>query len=86
MSSDKISRTRRAFKLLHQSGCFVLPNPWDAGSASLLESLGFKALATTSSGYAWSLSRPDGGLNRIQTLETYALHGGRYRPSCECGL
>ncbi|MDM4208091.1 isocitrate lyase/PEP mutase family protein [Klebsiella spallanzanii] len=69
MSSDKISRTRRAFKLLHQSGCFVLPNPWDAGSASLLESLGFKALATTSSGYAWSLSRPDGGLNRIQTLD-----------------
>jgi 2-methylisocitrate lyase-like PEP mutase family enzyme len=47
------------FRRLHESGCFVLPNPWDAGSARYLESLGFKALATTSSGTAWSLGRPD---------------------------
>jgi len=50
---------RRAFRLLHDSGCFVLPNPWDLGSAKLLAQLGFKALATTSAGLAWSLGRAD---------------------------
>ncbi len=53
---DRLSRTtelRRAFRLLHQSGCFVLPNPWDVGSARFLQGLGFKALATISSGHAW---------------------------------
>jgi 2-methylisocitrate lyase-like PEP mutase family enzyme len=49
----------RTFHELHKSGCFVIPNPWDAGSARLLETLGFKALATTSSGFAWSLGRAD---------------------------
>jgi methylisocitrate lyase len=44
---------------LHETGCFVIPNPWDAGSARLLERLGFKALATTSSGIAWSLGMRD---------------------------
>ncbi len=47
------------FRQLHQSGCFVLPNPWDAGSARVLEQLGFQALATTSSGFAWTLGRSD---------------------------
>lgn len=47
------------FRSLHQSGCFVIPNPWDVGSARLLEQLGFKALATTSSGLAWSLGHAD---------------------------
>ncbi len=47
------------FRELHQSGCFVIPNPWDAGSARLLERLGFRALATTSSGFAWSQGRRD---------------------------
>jgi 2-methylisocitrate lyase-like PEP mutase family enzyme len=47
------------FRRLHESGCFVIPNPWDVGSARLLEQLGFKALATTSSGCAWSMGRPD---------------------------
>jgi 2-methylisocitrate lyase-like PEP mutase family enzyme len=47
------------FRRLHQSGCFMIPNPWDIGSARLLASLGFPALATTSSGIAWSLGRPD---------------------------
>ena len=47
------------FRRLHASGCFVIPNPWDAGSARLLEGLGFKALATTSSGIAWSLAKRD---------------------------
>ena len=50
---------RRAFRLLHEAGCFVIPNPWDLGSARLLAQLGFKALATTSAGLAWSLGRAD---------------------------
>ena len=50
---------RIAFRRLHESGCFVLPNPWDMGSAIALESLGFKAIASTSAGLAWSLGRPD---------------------------
>ena len=54
-SSDRY----REFRRLHESGCFVIPNPWDAGSAKLLAQLGFKALATTSSGFAWSLGRRD---------------------------
>jgi 2-methylisocitrate lyase-like PEP mutase family enzyme len=48
-----------AFRKLHESGCFVIPNPWDCGSARLLVQLGFKALATTSSGFAWSTGRAD---------------------------
>lgn len=68
MNRPSISQKRAAFRALHQSGCFVLPNPWDAGSASALASLGFKALATTSSGYAWSCARADGQLSRDETL------------------
>jgi 2-methylisocitrate lyase-like PEP mutase family enzyme len=49
----------RVFHRLHESGCFVLPNPWDAGSARALAQLGFQALATTSSGFAWSTGRAD---------------------------
>jgi methylisocitrate lyase len=49
----------RRFHDLHLRGCFVIPNPWDAGSAKLLEQLGFSALATTSSGFAWTQARPD---------------------------
>lgn len=58
----------RAFRTLHQSGCFVIPNPWDRGSARLLAQLGFKALATTSSGFAWSLGRADTHVSLEQTL------------------
>ncbi|HSP33956.1 MAG TPA: isocitrate lyase/phosphoenolpyruvate mutase family protein [Thermoanaerobaculia bacterium] len=47
------------FHKLHRSGCFVCPNPWDAGAARLLEQIGFRALATTSSGFAWSLGKRD---------------------------
>jgi len=60
---------RRAFRTLHESGCFVIPNPWDIGSAMYLQNLGFKALATTSSGFAWSQGRPDNGLPRERVLE-----------------
>jgi 2-methylisocitrate lyase-like PEP mutase family enzyme len=53
---------------LHEAGCFVIPNPWDVGSARFLQSLGFKALATTSSGFAWSQGRADGGISRDVAL------------------
>jgi 2-methylisocitrate lyase-like PEP mutase family enzyme len=58
----------REFRQLHQSGCFVIPNPWDVGSARLLERLGFKALATTSAGFAWSLGRRDNQVTLEQAL------------------
>jgi 2-methylisocitrate lyase-like PEP mutase family enzyme len=54
----------RAFRALHASGCFVLPNPWDIGTTRYLESLGFKALATTSAGFAFSAGLPDGKVPR----------------------
>ena len=61
-----------AFRALHeQPGCFIIPNPWDAGSARLLELLGFKALATTSAGLAFSLARPD-GCNAVSRAEALA--------------
>ena len=50
------------FRELHREGCFLLPNPWDAGVARYLEHVGFSAVATTSSGMAWSHARPDGGM------------------------
>ena len=56
------------FRRLHESGCFVIPNPWDLGSARLLASLGFKALATTSSGFAWTQGRRDNDVSLEQTL------------------
>jgi 2-methylisocitrate lyase-like PEP mutase family enzyme len=60
----------RVFRRLHQSGCFVIPNPWDLGSARALARRGFPALATTSSGFAWSLGRRD---NRV-SLEEALTH------------
>ena len=59
---------RRTFRQMHDTGCFVIPNPWDVGSALYLQSLGFKALATTSSGFAWSQGRPDNGISRDMAL------------------
>ena len=63
-----IAVRRRAFRDLHATGCFVIPNPWDAGSARYLASLGFKALASTSSGFAWSHARADGAMPRDAVL------------------
>jgi len=60
--------TTRTFRELHQSGCFVIPNPWDVGSARLLARLGFPALATTSSGFAWSLGRRDNQVSLDEAL------------------
>ena len=63
-TSDKCATFRR----LHDSGCFVIPNPWDAGSAVLLQSLGFKALASSSAGMAWSMAKPDNKVERDDVL------------------
>ena len=60
--SDALAR-RAAFRTLHASGCFVIPNPWDVGSARYLHGLGFQALATTSSGAAWAHGLPDSGMD-----------------------
>jgi methylisocitrate lyase len=59
----------RAFRQLHESGCFVMPNPWDLGSARVLARLGFPALATTSCGFAWTVGRPDNGVSLEQVLD-----------------
>jgi 2-methylisocitrate lyase-like PEP mutase family enzyme len=63
-----IAQKRHAFRALHDTGCFLIPNPWDLGSAVYLQSLGFKALATTSSGLAWSLGARDGTVPLDQVL------------------
>ena len=60
----------RRFAALHEEGCFLIPNPWDGGSARVLESLGFEALATTSSAFAFTLGRADGAV----TLDELAEH------------
>ena len=62
--SSKIDR----FRELHRSGCFVIPNPWDLGSARILAALGFQALATTSSGFAWTLGRRDNSVSLDEAL------------------
>jgi 2-methylisocitrate lyase-like PEP mutase family enzyme len=64
-----IADKRRAFHKLHEAGCFVIPNPWDVGSARYLQGLKFKALATTSSGFAWSHGHRDGAMSRDRVLD-----------------
>lgn len=64
-----VAEKRLAFRRLHESGFFVLPNPWDLGSALHLQSMGFKALASTSSGFALTLGRPDYGIERDELLD-----------------
>jgi len=68
IQADRVTDFRR----LHASGCFVIPNPWDVGSARTLARLGFQALATTSSGFAWSLGRPDNGVTLDEALAHFA--------------
>jgi len=67
-----VNEKRQAFRALHERGCFVIPNPFDMGSARWLQGLGFKALATTSSGAAWSYGFPDGRLSRDVMIEHIA--------------
>ena len=64
------------FHRLHSEGCFVMPNPWDAGSARALEQLGFRALATTSAGLAWALGRADTQVTRDPVLDHLRLVAG----------
>lgn len=70
MAMDRQEKKAAQFKALHAGEAFIIPNPWDAGSARVLAGLGFKALATTSSGFAFTLGRPDGGA----TLEEVVAH------------
>jgi 2-methylisocitrate lyase-like PEP mutase family enzyme len=68
MINSDFTPRRDAFRKLHESGCFVIPNPWDAGSARYLQHLGFQALATTSAGFAFSCGLPDGAVPRDRML------------------
>ena len=72
MSRPSVTDKRRSYHALHESGCFVIPNPWDVGSARYLQSLGFKALASTSSGFAWSQGFADNAVSRDMVLEHLA--------------
>jgi 2-methylisocitrate lyase-like PEP mutase family enzyme len=65
VQDDRVEEFRR----LHSAGCFVMPNPWDVGTARALEQLGFPALATTSAGFAWTTGRADNGVTLDQTLD-----------------
>jgi len=67
MSSPQISVAAK-FRAIHESGCFVLPNPWDIGTTIYLERLGFEALATTSAGFAFSRGKSDGAVPRDEML------------------
>ena len=67
MTSDLAAR-RAAFRQLHESGCFIIPNPWNVGSAKRLEKLGFRAIASTSSGAAMALGREDGEMSLDEVL------------------
>jgi 2-methylisocitrate lyase-like PEP mutase family enzyme len=71
MTSPSPADKRRTFRELHASGCFVIPNPWNVGTARYLQGLGFPALATTSSGFAHAQGFPDGGMTRDQVLVHY---------------
>jgi 2-methylisocitrate lyase-like PEP mutase family enzyme len=69
-SRPTTAEKRQTFRKLHEAGCFVIPNPWNVGTARYLQGLGFKALATTSAGHAHSLGFPDGG----QSLDAVLAH------------
>jgi 2-methylisocitrate lyase-like PEP mutase family enzyme len=64
------------FRALHDGEAFVIPNPWDAGSAKVLAALGFPALATTSSGFAFTLGRPDGGVTLDEVIAHTSMLAG----------
>jgi len=59
---------RASFRRLHESGCFVLPNPWDVGSARALQTMGYKAVASTSAGYAWTIGKADNHITLDEVL------------------
>lgn len=63
-----VAEKRETFRALHETGCFVIPNPWDVGSAAILQNLGFKALASSSAGFAWSQGNADYNVARDDVL------------------
>jgi 2-methylisocitrate lyase-like PEP mutase family enzyme len=75
MTTDLAGR-REAFRRMHEHGCFVMPNPWDVGSARALQGLGFPALASTSAGLAFSLGLPDNAVPRAEVLAHVASIAG----------
>ena len=68
-NATSLAARRNAFRALHERGCFVIPNPWDVGSARYLQHLGFPALATTSAGFAFSQGLPDSGDDAVVTRD-----------------
>jgi len=72
ISNSDFRARRDVFRSLHERGCFVIPNPWDFGSARYLRHLGFRALATSSAGFAFSCGLPDGGVSRDRMLSHIA--------------
>jgi 2-methylisocitrate lyase-like PEP mutase family enzyme len=70
------TKKRATFRALHNAGCFILPNPWDIGSARILQHLGFSALASTSTGFAWTMGKPDYAMTMENVL-------GHLRSLCE---
>jgi 2-methylisocitrate lyase-like PEP mutase family enzyme len=76
VTNPRQERKAEAFRALHAGQAFVIPNPWDAGSARVLEALGFEALATTSSGFAFTLGRLDGTVTLDEVVEHTALLDG----------
>jgi 2-methylisocitrate lyase-like PEP mutase family enzyme len=73
-SEAALTSRHQAFRALHERGCFVIPNPWDAGSARYLEYLGFRALATTSAGFAFSQGLPDSGNGAVVARDRNLAH------------
>jgi 2-methylisocitrate lyase-like PEP mutase family enzyme len=63
-----VAEKRASFRALHKEGCFILPNPWDVGSARMHQHLGFSALASTSTGFAWTMGKPDYAMTRDNVL------------------
>jgi 2-methylisocitrate lyase-like PEP mutase family enzyme len=76
MSTARQAQKAEAFRALHEGEPFVIPNPWDAGSARVLAALGFEALASTSSGFAFTLGRLDGGATLDEVVEHAAVLDG----------
>ena len=79
-------KNARPIRKLHENGCFIIPNPWDVGSARYLQGMGFKALASTSAGYALTLGLPDSAVNLEAMLAHLQRPVGRDRYSRQCGL
>ena len=89
-SQAALAARRKAFRALHERGCFVIPNPWDVGSARYLQHLGFPALATTSAGFAFSQGLPDSGDDAVISSRSdpglHREHHGRGRSAGQRGL